>query len=36
MITGGFWWTAAFAAGATASLVVGVNLIADGIAGALR
>jgi peptide/nickel transport system permease protein len=36
MITGGYWWTAAFAAGATASLVVGVNLIADGIAGALR
>ncbi len=36
MINGGYWWTAAFAAGATASLVVGVNLIADGIAGALR
>lgn len=36
MITGGYWWTAAFAAGATASLVVGVNLVADGIAGALR
>ena len=32
MITGGFWWTAAFAAGATASLVVAVNLIADGVA----
>ncbi len=36
MLTGGYWWTAAFAAGATASLVVGVNLVADGIAGALR
>ena len=36
MINGGYWWTAAFAAGATASLVVGVNLVADGIAGALR
>ena len=36
LITGGYWWTTAFAAGATASLVVAVNLIADGIAGALR
>ena len=36
MITGGFWWTVAFAAGATASLVVGVNLIADGIQSALE
>ena len=36
MITGGFWWTAAFAAGATASLVVGVNLVADGMAGSVR
>ncbi len=36
LITGGYWWTAAFTAGATASLVVGVNLVADGIAGALR
>ena len=36
MITGGYWWTAAFAAGATASLVVGFNLVADGISGALR
>ncbi len=34
MITGGYWWTAAFSALATASLVVGVNLLADGIAGA--
>jgi peptide/nickel transport system permease protein len=31
MITGGYWWTVIFAAAATASLVVGVNLIADGI-----
>ena len=36
MISGGFWWTVAFAAGATASLVVGVNLVADGISGALE
>jgi peptide/nickel transport system permease protein len=36
MIAGGFWWTVAFAAGATASLVVGVNLVADGIQGALE
>lgn len=36
LIAGGFWWTAAFSAAATASLVVGVNLVADGIAGALR
>jgi len=31
MMTGGYWWTVSFAAGATASLVVGVNLMADGI-----
>ncbi len=36
MIAGGFWWTVAFAAGATASLVVGVNLVADGIGSALE
>ncbi len=36
MITGGYWWTVAFAAGATASLVVGVNLVADGIQGTLE
>ena len=35
LITGGFWWTAMFSAAATASLVVGVNLMADGIAGTL-
>jgi peptide/nickel transport system permease protein len=34
LITGGFWWTALFSAAATASLVVGVNLAAEGIAGA--
>jgi peptide/nickel transport system permease protein len=36
MIAGGYWWTVAFAAGATASLVVGVNLMADGIQSALE
>ncbi len=36
LITGGFWWTALFSAAATASLVVGVNLMADGIAGRFR
>ncbi len=36
MIAGGYWWTVAFAAGATASLVVGVNLMADGVGSALE
>ncbi len=36
LITGGYWWTTAFAAGATASLVVAVNLVADALAGAVR
>ena len=36
MITGGYWWTVAFAAGSTASLVVAVNLVADGIQSALE
>ena len=36
LIAGGFWWTVAFAALGTASLVVGVNLVADGIQGALE
>jgi peptide/nickel transport system permease protein len=36
MIAGGYWWTVAFAAAATASLVVGVNLVADGIQAALE
>jgi peptide/nickel transport system permease protein len=35
MITGGFWWTVLFDSMAIASLVIGVNLIADGIQGAL-
>ena len=36
LIAGGCWWTTAFAAGATASLVVAVNLVADALAGAVR
>ncbi len=36
MMTGGYWWTVSFAAGATASLVVGVNLVADGVQAALE
>jgi peptide/nickel transport system permease protein len=36
LITGGFWWTVTFDALAIASLVVGVNLVADGIQGALE
>lgn len=36
LITGGYWWTVAFDALAIASLVVGVNLIADGIQGAIE
>lgn len=35
MITGGFWWTVLFDSLAIASLVIGVNLMADGIQGAL-
>jgi peptide/nickel transport system permease protein len=35
MIGGGFWWTVLFDSIAIATLVVGVNLIADGVAGAL-
>ncbi|HWA79399.1 MAG TPA: ABC transporter permease [Acetobacteraceae bacterium] len=35
VIAGGYWWTVAFDAAATASLVVGVNLLADGLHGAL-
>ena len=35
VIGGGYWWTVAFAAGATASLVVGVNLLAEGLQEAL-
>ncbi len=36
MMTGGYWWTVGFAAAATASLVVGVNLVADGVEAALE
>jgi peptide/nickel transport system permease protein len=36
LITGGYWWTVVFDALATASLVVGVNLVADGIQGAME
>jgi peptide/nickel transport system permease protein len=35
MIGGGFWWTVLFDALAVATLVIGVNLIADGVQGAL-
>jgi peptide/nickel transport system permease protein len=36
MIGGGFWWTVLFDALAIASLVIGVNLVADGVHGALN
>ena len=36
MISGGFWWTVLFDALAIASLVVGVNLVADGVHGAIN
>jgi peptide/nickel transport system permease protein len=36
LITGGYWWTVLFDALAIASLVVGVNLVADGVQGALE
>ncbi len=36
LINGGYWWTVLFDAFAIASLVVGVNLVADGIHGALE
>lgn len=35
MIGGGFWWTVLFDSLAIASLVIGVNLLADGVQGAL-
>lgn len=35
LIGGGYWWTVLFDSFAIASLVIGVNLIADGIQGAL-
>lgn len=36
MIGGGYWWTVLFDALAIASLVIGVNLVADGLHGALN
>jgi peptide/nickel transport system permease protein len=36
LINGGFWWTVMFDAFAIASLVVGVNLVADGVQGAFE
>ena len=36
MIGGGFWWTVLFDSLAIASLVVGINLVADGIESALN
>ena len=36
MIGGGFWWTVAFVSAAIASLVIGVNLMADGIESTLH
>ena len=36
LISGGFWWPVLFPALAIASLVVGVNLIADGMTQALE
>ncbi|WP_088343064.1 MULTISPECIES: ABC transporter permease [Rhodomicrobium] len=35
MIGGGYWWTVLFDALAIATLVIGVNLVADGVQGAL-
>jgi peptide/nickel transport system permease protein len=36
MIGGGFWWTVLFDSLAIASLVVGINLVADGIESTLH
>jgi peptide/nickel transport system permease protein len=36
LIGGGFWWTVLFDSGAIASLVIGINLMADGIESALN
>jgi len=36
LITGGYWWTVTFDAMAIASLVVGVNLITDGVQAAIE
>ena len=35
-LVGSYWWTVLFDAAATASLVVGVNLVADGLAGVVE
>jgi peptide/nickel transport system permease protein len=36
LLTGGYWWTVVFAAGATASLIIAVNLVAEALQAALR
>ena len=36
LIVGGYWWTVSFAAAATASLVIAVNLIAESVQAAAR
>jgi peptide/nickel transport system permease protein len=36
LLAGGYWWTALFPALAIATLVIGVNLIADGIQSVLE
>ena len=36
LISGGFWWTVLFPAGAIATLVIGVNLISDGVTAAFE
>jgi peptide/nickel transport system permease protein len=35
-LIGSYWWTVLFDAGATASLIIGVNLVADGLNGVLE
>jgi peptide/nickel transport system permease protein len=35
-LIGSYWWTVLFDAGATASLILGVNLVADGLGGILE
>jgi peptide/nickel transport system permease protein len=36
LITGGYWWTVLFAAAATASLVIAVNLVAEALQARLE
>jgi peptide/nickel transport system permease protein len=36
LISGGFWWPVLFPAAAIATLVIGVNLIADGLTQAFE